>query len=144
MYGCWAFPINFKKYGKREEEIDAILKGFGEEAFSFDDDYEPLDAAYLIELSIEDEYEGYYVAVVGDSHFNAEELCDVVFGLEEEYATFNILKDKQFEKLSEEEKMKVAYLALRYPMIEGDDIDGLEELLNGEEVSYGKIVKRIF
>lgn len=145
MYGCWVLPINYEKYEKREEEIDGILKGFGEDAFACGEEFEPLEAAYLIELTMEEEeYEGYYVAVVGDSHFNEEKLCNVVFGLEEEYAKYNELKEKDFKKLKDEEKMKLASLALRYPMIEGDDIDGLEELLNGEEVSCGKIVKRIF
>lgn len=144
MYGCWAFPINYAKYEEREEEIDGIIKGFGEDAFAYGEEFEPLDAAYLVELNVEEEYEGYYVVIVGDSHYNEEKLCAVVFGLEEEYAKYSELKGKDFKKLKDEEKMKLVSLASHYSLIEGDDIDELEELLDGEEVSCGKVVKRIF
>lgn len=145
MYGCWVLPINYEEYNKREDEIDGILKGFGEDDFSCGEEFEPLEAAYLIELTMEEEeYEGHYVAVVGDSHFNEEKLCSVVFGLEKEYTKYNELKGRDFKKLTDEEKMKLASLALRYPMLEGSEIEELEELLDGEEVSCGKIVKRIF
>ena len=47
MYGCWVYPFNYEEYLKKEEEIDSLIKGFGEDEFAFDED-EFLDQLHVL------------------------------------------------------------------------------------------------
>lgn len=149
MYGCWVYPFNYEEYKNRENEIDDLIKGFGEEKFSFDEDeYEPLDEAYIVKLDIEAygaEYNGYYFVVIGGSHYDYESLDAAVFGLDAEYEKYNALRKKSYDSLTEEEKQLCFVCAGKYEVIEGSELgEEFEELIGGEEVSCGKIIKKIF
>ena len=152
MYGCWVYPFNYEEYLKKEEEIDSLIKGFGEDEFAFDEDeFEPLDEAYIVELNIEgnefneDGYKGYYFVEIGTSHYDYENLDATIFGLDAEYEEHLRLKGTPYDDMTDEERdLNFAY-SDKFAVLEGCEMgEEFEELMNGEDVSYGKIIKKIF
>lgn len=149
MYGCWVYPFNYEEYLKKEEEIDSIIKGFGEEEFAFDEDeFEPLDEAYIVELDLEAygaEYTGHYFVAIGTSHYDYEKLEATICGLDADYAKHLELKGREYSSFTEEEKEVCFVYADKFSMIEGNELgEEFEELMSGEDVSCGKIIKKIF
>lgn len=148
MFGCWALPINYEEYLKKEEETDAILRGFGEEEWEEDEEFEPMEEAYIVELNLEAydvEYNGYYVVLIGESYFDVDKLCDVVCGFDESYQEWCELRKKDAKALTKDEALTLFALTQKYSVIEAEDLgEEFETLMSGEEVSCGRIVKQIF
>lgn len=149
MYGCYALKLNYEEYLKKEKETDAILKTFSEEEWDWDEEeFEPLEEAYIVKLDMEVydvEYNGYYVILIGDSNFDIDKMCDVVFDFDESYKEYSELKKKDIKTMTEQEKMNLIWYGEQFALIEGEELgEEFEELMGGEEVPFGEIVKKIF
>ena len=145
MYGGYIYELNEEKFEQRKEEFLAKIAEFGEDEFKFDDEeFIPLDEAYVVAMCTEEDKEQFYLVLVGDYHFDEEALKDLLYGDEEMYQRYRKLAQKpEGEEWSEEEQDSLLYGIAHYVMLEDLEEDVQAVLYDGEEET-GRVVTRIF
>lgn len=147
MYGAFLYQLNYEEYKKNELELDEKIKQLSIE--SDDEEIEALDEAYIIRVDAEDVVRcnsKYYLILIGDHHYDAEYIEDVLYGQDLSYARYKEL-DKKFsegEELTSEEWGEVMRLQNNYIAYEPEDVDALEEIVYEENSEFGQMLKRIF
>ncbi len=145
MYGGYIYKLNAEKYEQRKEELLAKILEFSEEEFNFDDEeFEPLDEAYVVAMRTEKDEEELYLVLVGDSHFDEDTLKNLLYGDEEMYQRYCRLDRKpEGEKWSEEERECLRYGSNHYNIWEDLEEDVQAVLYDGDE-DLGRLVTKIF
>ena len=143
MYAGFLYRLNYEDYQKRELELDAKIKQLSLE--SDDEDITPVDEAYIIRIGGKKTSEsGYFLLLVGDHHYDAEYIEDVLYGQDETYARHKELQKKDVRAMTWEELQEGSSLWEKFaPDAEGDLTEIAEGIVEGE-TDYGEVIKQIF
>ena len=151
MYGGFLYRLNYEEYKKNESEMDEKIKQLSVE--SDDEDMEALDEAYIIrvydeEFMINDIFmindNQYFLLLVGDHHFDADYIEEVLYGKEASYARYKELNKKEVKDMSLEEIEEEWRLQSYFIAHEPKDASVLEEMVYEKDTEYGEMLKRIF
>ena len=145
MYGGFLYRLNYEEYKKNEREMDEKIKKLSVEGD--DEEIEPLDEAYIIRIDAEDymiDNNRYFLLLVGDHHFDADYIEDVLYGQEAAYARYIELKKKETKEMTSEELAEVVHLQSHFIAQEPEDESVLEEMVYEGNTEYGEMLKQIF
>ena len=145
MYGGYIYKLDAEKYEKNKEALHAKILEFGEDEFNFDEEeFEPLDEAYVVAMRSEEDEEELYLVLVGDIHFDEEALKELLYGDEEMYQQYRRLDEKpEGEKWSEKEQACLLYGLDHYNIWEDLEED-VQAILYEEAEELGRLVTKIF
>lgn len=146
MYGGFLYCINYEEYKKKESELDEKIKQLAVENEE-NEDIVALDEAYIIRVDDEDYRIGdnlYYLLLIGDHHFNADYIEDVLYGNEEAYARYKELNKKELKDMTSDELAEAVHLQSRFIAQTPDDAEVFEEMVYDRNTEYGEMLKQIF
>ena len=143
MYAGFLYRLNYEDYQKREQELDEKIKHLALE--SDDEDISPVDEAYIIRIGGEKiSASGHFLLLVGDRHYDAEYIEDVLYEHEEAYARHKELQQKDIKSMTWEELQEGSSLWEKFaPDAEGDLTKFAEWIVEGK-TGCGEVIKRIF
>lgn len=143
MYAGFLYRLNYEDYQKRESELDEKMKRLSQE--NDDEDITPIDEAYIIRIGGKKIAErGHFLLLVGDHHYDADYIEDVLYGQEETYARHKELQKKDTKAMTWEELQEGCSLWEKFaPDAEGDLAEIAEAIVEGE-ADWGEVIKRIF
>ncbi len=143
MYAGFLYQLNYENYRKREQELDEKIKQLAQE--SDDEEITAVDEAYIIRIGGEKiSASGYFLLLVGDHHYDAEYIEDVLYGQDETYARHKELQKKDVRAMTWEELQEGSSLWEKFaPDAEGDLTEIAEMIVEGKP-GWGEVVKRIF
>jgi len=145
MYGAFLYRLNYEEYKKNEVEMDEKITQLSVE--SEDEEIEALDEAYIIRVDAEEfmiDNNQYYLLLVGDHHFDADYIEDVLYGNEAVYARYKELNKKESKEMSSEELAEVVRLQSHFIAQEPEDESVFEEMVYEGNTEYGEMLKQIF
>lgn len=145
MYGAYLYRLNYEEYKKNEIEMDEKIEQLSVE--SEDEEIEALDEAYIIRVDAEEfriDDNQYYLLLIGDHHFDADYIEDVLYGNEEAYARYKELKKKESKEMSSNELEEVVHLQNRFIAQEPEDESVFEEMVYEGNTEYGEMLKQVF
>ena len=145
MYGAYLYRLNYEEYKKNEIEMDEKIKQLSVE--SEDEEIEALEEAYIVRVDDEEfriNGNQYYLLLIGDHHFDADYIEDVLYGNEESYARYKELKKKEFKKLTIEEKEETIDLQSHFIAQEPDDESIFEDMVYEGDTEHGEMLKQVF
>ena len=145
MYGAYLYRLNYEEYKKNELELDEKIKQLSVE--SDDEEIEALEEAYIVRVDDEEfriNGNQYYLLLIGDHHFDADYIEDVLYGNEEDYARYKELKKKEFKKLTIEEKEETIDLQSHFIAQEPDDESIFEDMVYEGDTEHGEMLKQVF
>lgn len=136
MYAGFLYRLNYEDYKKREQELDEKIKQLSREN---------VDKSYIIRIGGEKiSASGYFLLLVGDDHYDAEYIEDVLYGQEETYARHKELQKKDIKAMTWEEMQEGCSLWEKFaPDAEGDLSEIAKMIVEGKS-GIGEIVKQIF
>ena len=136
MYAGFLYRLNYEDYRKREQELDEKIKQLSREN---------VDKSYIIRIGGEKiSASGYFLLLVGDDHYDAEYIEDVLYGQEETYARHKELQKKDIKAMTWEEMQEGCSLWEKFaPDAEGDLSEIAKMIVEGKS-GIGEIVKQIF
>ena len=136
MYAGFLYRLNYDDYRKREQELDEKIKQMCREN---------VDKSYIIRIGGEKiSTSGYFLLLVGDHHYDAEYIEDVLYGQEETYARHKELQKKDISAMTWEEMQEGCSLWEKFaPDAEGDLSEIAKMIVEGKS-GIGEIVKQIF
>ena len=143
MYAGFLYRLNYEVYRKREQELDEKIKQLALE--NDDEDITPVDEAYIIRIGGEKiSASGHFLLLVGDQHYDADYIEDVLYGQEEAYARHKELQQKDIKSMTWEELQEGSSLWEKFaPDAEGD-LTKFAEWIVEEKPGCGEVIKRIF
>ena len=143
MYAGFLYRLNYEDYLKIEQELDEKIKQLVKE--SDDEDIIPVDEAYIIRIGGEKISEiGHFLLLVGDRHYDAEYIEDVLYEHEEAYARHKELQKKDIESMTWEELQEGSSLWEKFaPDPEGNLAKFAEWIVEGKP-GCGEVIKRLF
>ena len=143
MYAGFLYRLNYEDYQKREQELDGRIKQLSLK--NADEDITPVDEAYIIRIGGEKiSASGHFLLLVGDHHYDAEYIEEVLCGQEEAYVRHKELQKKDTRAMTWEELQEGSSLWEKFaPDAEGDLTEIAEMIVEGES-GLGEVVKRIF
>ena len=144
MYGAFLYRINYEEYKKNELEMDEKIVRLSVE--SDDEEIEVLDEAYIVRIDGEgfEEDNKFFLLLIGDHHYDAEYIEDVLYGQDPSYVRYKELGEKPFEVLATEERRELIRLQNKYIAREPEDVEALEEVVYEGPTEYGEMLKQIF
>ena len=136
MYAGFLYRLNYEDYRKREQELDEKIKQLSREN---------VDKSYIIRIGGEKiPASGYFLLLVGDHHYDAEYIEDVLYGQEETYARHKELQKKDIKAMTWEEMQEGCSLWEKFaPDAEGDLAEIAEMIVKGKS-GFGEVIKQIF
>lgn len=146
MYGAYLYSLNYEEYKKNEIEMDEKITQLSLERED-DEEIEALDEAYIVRVDDEDfmiDGNQYYLLLVGDHHFDADYIEDVLYGKEESYARYKELRKKEFKTMTMEEKEETFVLQSLFIPQEPEDVEVFEDIVTEGKTEYGEMLKQVF
>ena len=143
MYAGFLYRLNYEDYQKRESELDEKIKRLTQE--SDKEDITPVDEAYIIRIGGKKmPEEGHFLLLVGDHHYDAEYIEDVLYEQEGTYARHKELQKKDTTAMTWEEMEEGCSLWEKFaPDAEGDLTEIAEAIVEGK-TDWGEVIKQIF
>jgi len=145
MYGAFLYRLNYEEYKKNEIEMDEKITQLSVE--SEDEEIEALDEAYIVRVDDKDfmtDNNQYYLLLIGDHHFDADYIEDVLYGNEASYARYKELNKKESKEMTSEELSEVVHLQEYFIAQEPEDESVFEEMVYEGNTEYGEMLKQIF
>ena len=130
MYGGFLYRLNYEEYKKHETEMDEKIEQLSLE--SEDEEIEPLDEAYIVRVDEDDIAvgdKGYFLLLVGDHHFDADYIEEVLYGQEPSYARYRELQEKESKEMTREELIEAMNLQEEFSPNEAEDVEAMEDIV---------------